>query len=86
MMIKQLNPPLALTTPKGKALAHFVIDYGYENNLTWVVFLDHSGECWSFQNPEVRIQRNITHGRKYISPFYNPDDVGFKKNDSDKIQ
>lgn len=27
-MIKQLNPPLPLTTPQGKAWAHFVIDYG----------------------------------------------------------
>ncbi len=27
-MIQQLNPPLPLMTPKGKAWAHLVIDYG----------------------------------------------------------
>ena len=81
MMIQQLSSPIAIITPKGKGLAHFIIDYGYEHNLTWVVFLDHSGECWSFQNPDVRIQKNITHGRDYISPFYNPEDVAFKIND-----
>ncbi len=82
-MITQLSPPIALVTPHGKGLAHLIIDYGYEHNLTWVVFLDHSGECWSFKNPDIRIQKNITHGREYISPFYDPDDVEFKKDDDD---
>jgi len=27
-MLSQLNPPLPLLTPKGKAWAHLVIDYG----------------------------------------------------------
>lgn len=29
----------------------------------WVCFLDDSGECWTFENPQVRIQWNITLGR-----------------------
>jgi hypothetical protein len=74
----RINPPLPLFTPKGRGLAHFVIDYGFETHLTWVVFLDMNGECWSFQNPDVRMQKNITHGRKYLSPFYDPSDVALK--------
>ena len=36
-MITQLNPPLPLRTSKGDGLAHFVIDYGPESHLMWVV-------------------------------------------------
>lgn len=63
-MITQLNPPIPLDTPKGKALAHFVIDYGPEHNLMWVTFVDATGECWTWPNPKVRAQKNITMGRK----------------------
>lgn len=77
-MITRIDPPLPVFTPDGHGLAHFVIDYGYESHLTWVVFLDSTGECWSYQNPDVRMQKNITHGRGTLSPFYNPDDVAFK--------
>ena len=62
-MILQLNPPLPLVTPKGPGWAHAVIDYGPESNLLWVVFLDAGGECWAFQNPEIRMQPNVTLGR-----------------------
>lgn len=77
-MITQISPPLPVFTPKGNGLAHFVIDYGYEQDLIWVVFLDMNGECWSYKNADVRIQRNLTHGRDHMSQFYNPDDVCFK--------
>lgn len=59
----QLNPPLPISTPKGPALAHFLIDYGPEHDLIWVVFQDETGECWSWRNPEIRAQKNITIGR-----------------------
>ena len=61
--ILQLNPPLPLNTPKGPGLAHFLIDYGAEFNLMWTVFLDDTNECWTFQNPDIRAQRNSTFGR-----------------------
>jgi hypothetical protein len=64
-MITQLNPTIPLITPKGNGYAHFVIDYSQEHNLIWVVFIDESGECWSFQNKEVRIQQNNTFGRNF---------------------
>ena len=58
----QLNPTVPLETPKGKGFAHFLIDYGQEHDLIWVVFINETGECWSFKNQEVRLQKNITMG------------------------
>lgn len=63
-MITQLNPPLPMETPKGSGMAHFVIDYGPEAHLLWVVFLDVGGGCWTVPNPEVRLQANWTMGRR----------------------
>ena len=59
----QLNPPLPLTTPRGNGFAHFLIDYSREHDLLWVVFLDDTGESWTFNNREIRLQSNITMGR-----------------------
>jgi hypothetical protein len=53
----QLNPPIAVTTLKGKGLAHVLIDQGPEHDLLWVVFLDDTGQCWTFSNREIRAQR-----------------------------
>lgn len=64
-MILQLNPPIPLDTPKGPALAHFIIDYGIESNLFWVCFQDETGECWTWDNKVIRAQKNITIGRTY---------------------
>jgi hypothetical protein len=64
MMLSQLNPPLPLLTPKGKAWAHLVIDYGPEADLMWVCFQDEDGACWTWCNRDVRIQANATLGRR----------------------
>lgn len=64
-MIVQLHTALQLETPKGKALAHFVIDYGIESPIYFVCFLDDTGECWTFSNEQVRAQKNISYGRTY---------------------
>lgn len=64
-MILQLNPPIPMTMPKGKGLAHLVIDYGIEHHLYWVVFLDDTGECWTVPNTDIRIADNETYGRVY---------------------
>jgi hypothetical protein len=42
-VLTQLNPPLPLETSKGSGWAHFVIDYGPEYALLWVVFMDADG-------------------------------------------
>ena len=62
-MIIQLNPPIPLNTLRGPAWAHFLIDYGPETDLYFVCFLDISGECWVFDNKDIRAQKNITLGR-----------------------
>jgi hypothetical protein len=64
MKIIQLNPPLPFhVKDKGNAYAHFLIDYGLEENLMWVVFMDDTGECWTISNPGIRMQFNPTIGR-----------------------
>ena len=69
MTVTQLNPPLPLETPRGKGLAHFMIDYGPEHHLMWTVFIDATGECWTFQNPDIRAGKNITLGRMSTTPI-----------------
>jgi len=59
-MIIQLDPPMPMDTPKGKALCHFMIDYGAEHDLLWVCFHDDSGECWTWNNRDIRAQKNIS--------------------------
>lgn len=65
MTVTQLNPPLPVKTPKGKAIAHFLIDYGMEADLVWVCFL-RNGEIWCLRNSEVRADDNITYGRMTV--------------------
>lgn len=59
-MIIRIDPPLPLDTPLGKAMAHFLIDYGFEHHLYFVTFIDATGECWSFANPDITMQHNVT--------------------------
>jgi hypothetical protein len=63
-MITQLNPPVPMETPKGGGWAHFVIDYGPESALLWVVFMDADGACWTVPNAEARMSFNWTMGRR----------------------
>ena len=76
----QLNPPLPVVTPLGPGLAHVLLDYGIEHNLMWVVFLDDTGECWTFDNSDIRAEKNLTYGRD------NPDKptrkIDWKKGES----
>jgi hypothetical protein len=61
-MIIQLNPTIPLSTPKGNGYAIALIDYSEAHNLMWVTVINETGEIWTFQNPEVRAQKNITMG------------------------
>lgn len=75
MTIVQLDPPIFLMTPKGMSLAHFLIDYGIEHDLYWVCFTQQTGECWTWSNRDIRIDKNLTIDRDIPKPFYEPDDV-----------
>ena len=66
----QLNPPIPLVTPKGEGLAVMVIDYGPDHDLWWTVIVHsgpHSGEIWTYPNPQVRGVENITLGRRSVT-------------------
>lgn len=58
--ILQLDPLIPLETPRGKAMAHLVIDNGAEHFLEFVTFIDETGECWIYRNDQIRLQRNET--------------------------
>lgn len=68
MNLLQLEPSIPLMTPKGRGRAIVLIDYGIEENLLWVVFLDETGECWTFQNKHIHAEPNITMGAKRVPP------------------
>jgi hypothetical protein len=71
-MMLQLNPPLPLQTSKGKAWAIALIDYGPQWDLQWITFLHESGECWTFQNRDIRQEENYTFGLPHPSPLHRP--------------
>jgi hypothetical protein len=62
-MLLQLDPPIPVETPKGKALAQVLIDYGPEHHLLWVCFQTETGECWTWPNRDIRAESNPTFGR-----------------------
>jgi hypothetical protein len=64
-MITQLDPPIPVETPQGRAFAYLVIDRSQEHDLEWVCFQDETRQCWTWRNSDVRIQRNITLGRPH---------------------
>lgn len=59
-MIERIDPPLPIETPKGKAMAHFLIDMGMEHSLLWVCFIDETRQCWTYRNEDILIQHNET--------------------------
>ena len=62
MAVVRIDPAIELDTPRGRARAHFLIDYGELTSLCWVTFLADSGECWSFRNRDVRLAPCETFG------------------------
>lgn len=68
-MITRIEPPIPVNTPKGKATAIAWVDYGSENDLIWMCFQDDTGECWQWENADIRARTNLTIGRSSISPI-----------------
>ena len=62
-MILQLSPVLEVETPKGRGHAEFLIDYGPEADLLWVVVMRDTGEIWTFRNADLRATANVSIGR-----------------------
>jgi hypothetical protein len=36
------------------------------------VLLDDSGECWTYDNSQIRAQKNVTMGRTFVSMHKAP--------------
>lgn len=70
-MIIQLSPAISMTTPKGHGFANFMIDRGMDFDTEWIVFQD-TGEIWSWQNRDVRLEKNITYGRDSVGDKMKP--------------
>ncbi len=62
-MILEITQLIWLTTPKGQAIAKFLIDYGPESDLQWVCFIQETKEVWTFSNFDIRVETNVTLGR-----------------------
>ena len=59
----ELKCPLDVVTPKGKAVAHFLIDYGCESDLYFVCFIKETRECWTFKNKDITLALSTTENR-----------------------
>ncbi len=64
-----LPRPIWLLTPKGEAQAWAVTDPGPGQHLLWHVFVDKTGESWTFRNPEIRRNTSLTDGYDRVTPF-----------------
>lgn len=62
-MMLQLNPTIEMDTPKGRGHAEFLLDYGPEADLLWVVVINDTGEIWAFRSKDVRATANVSIGR-----------------------
>jgi hypothetical protein len=62
--IVEIEQTIWLKTPKGQALAKFMIDRGAESDLQWVCIQQDTGEIWTWSNWDVRVMPNITMGRE----------------------
>jgi len=60
----ELRGVLWLDTPKGLALAKFIIDRGIDSDLEWVTVLNETGQVLSFDNSEVIVCKSFTLGRR----------------------
>jgi hypothetical protein len=63
-MIHEIQQATWLDTPKGLALAKFIIDRGMDSDLEWVTVIQSSGECWTFSNEDIKFCKNLTLNRR----------------------
>jgi hypothetical protein len=61
-VVVQFNPPMPVDTPKGPGRCFVWENPGMNEHNLWHCWIDATGECWTFQNPEIRMQKNPTFG------------------------
>ena len=57
-MMLQLNPEIFVITPKGRACALGIIDYGINLNTVWIVSMCDSGQILHFDSSDVKRMGN----------------------------
>ena len=64
-MMLQLNPtiPIVRISDDMKGYAFLVIDYSQEHDLMFTCAMN-NGEIWTLKNGDIRVEQNITLGRK----------------------
>lgn len=63
-MIHELRQVIWLETPKGLALAKFLVDRGVDADNEWICIVNETGEIWSFDNSDVLVCKSYTLGRR----------------------
>jgi hypothetical protein len=69
MNIIQLPTPIPVRVvgdwkgPTGKGMAIGWFQESIDHHLTWLVFMDDTGQCWEVENPYIRARENLTWGR-----------------------
>ena len=69
-MIHQLNPPLLVETPKGKAVCIAWIDYGSDTNTVWKVILYHNGMVRNFYDDDILVYPNKMDGGELDKDYF----------------
>ncbi len=63
-VIHELRGVLWLDTPKGLALAKFMVDRGIDSDIEWVTVLNETGQILTFDNADVLVAKSYTQGRR----------------------
>jgi len=63
-VIHEIAQAIWLDTPKGLALAKFLVDRGIDSDNEWICIINETGEIWSFDNSDVRVTKSLTLGRR----------------------
>jgi hypothetical protein len=63
-LIHEIQQAIWLETPKGLALAKFLVDRGIDSDNEWICIVNETGEIWSFDNSDVQVCKSLTLGRR----------------------
>lgn len=62
--IHEIQQALWLDTPKGIALAKFMVDRGIDSDIEWVTILNETGQILVFDNSDVLVTKSYTQSRR----------------------
>lgn len=63
-VIHEIRQVIWLDTPKGQALAKFLVDRGVDSDNEWICIVNETGEIWSFDNSDVLVCKSYTLNRR----------------------